>query len=923
MLPTQRGELIVLNGHNITFQIMDHGEPRLVQREAKRAVLWGDIASVEHFVALPEPDGKNWADHGALASHTYPSGERVELGSDVFRRWQGTKLVSSITTGHPLEKFFFLNGEPIGLAGSGRALLFDPSTGTSTELRLSGIVNNGEHEWPQIFWHHNDPDGYSVISNILYRISVDARSKTLHFEPVEVEIPVTTVVTDVLRAHEQDILFIGTANKGLFIFRRERLEILNCGERALPVSVMATAETREGFLVAGVDHHVYHQTKTGCNEVESLLGTDFYHLPKDHEGMLWIWRNHEMDRYDPRTGQLTSIVKDLRMRPSIKAFGDSVLITLNGRIHSWKDGRIRPLEPPQDLAPILLYAESNGTVYGTTTKGVFRLHQGIRDYSWFKGLEKTNLRVVTRIEDLLLVGTYGQGAYIVDGTHAFRIPDDPSKALEHVHSFRQDGDRIWISTNRGLLRTTLSDLRTYLADQRQRPYLARYGTAAGASNLELNGGCTPPYLELTSGPVIYPSIEGVVQLDPATIPDPFPQSPLMTKALRVNNAPWPTERPLVLPYDVHSIEVNFTLPYWGDAENAQLEYTIPGIMNDWSALAPGERMVEVIRPPTGTHRILLRKVGSKARGLEAEEVVRFEVERPVWVQWPAVLGYFIALALLYWAVARWRTTRLQRQNAWLAANVAMQTEALTRANEDLRSAVAHQEKLISVIAHDVVPPLRFVARVAHSAEEMNRTGTERSALAETLEDLSSSSDKLFQNANNLLTWIRTRQRERPLEPRSLALYSFVEDCLDRVREMTAVRGTRLINKVDPEMSIRTDGDLLSIALNNALVNAHLHASASYIEVSARNIGGGCRIVVRDDGIGIPPDVIPLVNAELSGVSHHDDKARSGAAVGLGFVIIAECLRTLGGSAIIELAAPGTRLVIDLHTPHARPQGQNG
>lgn len=152
MLPTQRGELIVLNGHNITFQIMDHGEPRLVQREAKRAVLWGDIASVEHFVALPEPDGKNWADHGELASHTYPSGERVELGSDVFRRWQGTKLVSSITTGHPLEKFFFLNGEPIGLAGSDRALLFDPSTGTSTELRLSGIVNNGEHEWPQIFW---------------------------------------------------------------------------------------------------------------------------------------------------------------------------------------------------------------------------------------------------------------------------------------------------------------------------------------------------------------------------------------------------------------------------------------------------------------------------------------------------------------------------------------------------------------------------------------------------------------------------------------------------------------------------------------------------------------------------------------------------------------------------------------------------
>lgn len=153
------------------------------------------------------------------------------------------------------------------------------------------------------------------------------------------------------------------------------------------------------------------------------------------------------------------------------------------------------------------------------------------------------MRAIGVVDDLVLAGTYGSGWYLVKGDQAERLPNDPTNCLDYVHSFVVRDQVLWMSTNRGLVRITLKDLHAYLADRDQRPYIGRYGSASGLANLEFNGGMEPAVCEWTDGTLSYPSLEGVVRVDPRRMPDPYPAADPAPGRILVNGTPWPVERP--------------------------------------------------------------------------------------------------------------------------------------------------------------------------------------------------------------------------------------------------------------------------------------------------------------------------------------------------------------------------------------------
>lgn len=326
--------------------------------------------------------------------------------------------------------------------------------------------------------------------------------------------------------------------------------------------------------------------------------------------------------------------------------------------------------------------------------------------------------------------------------------------------------------------------------------------------------------------------------------------------------------------------MEFSLAYWGDPENAQMEYRIPGIVEHWRLVPIGVRSLAVVRPPAGEYEVYLRKVGSGTLADEATPFKTFRVARPWWATWPALAGYAACLFLLFRAGSRWNTARLLNRNRWLEENVAKQTDALQHANQELQRAVAHQEKLISVISHDVVPPLRFVARVARSAEHLLREGGPEEDLAGTLADLGTSTEKLHTNAESLLTWIRTRSTRSGPVPRPTAMHAFVDHALDRVSEMFYQAGISTTNQVDPNDVCITDPDLLGIIIYNLLMNVRYHARADEVRVSGSFGADGYVLLVQDNGVGVPPRIQTRLEGELHGRSHLDDLERQGAATGL-------------------------------------------
>lgn len=749
---------------------------------------------------------------------------------------------------------------------------------------------------------------------------VHATGGALQCRRVDAQLPTGTRINDILYLQKDQLLAIGTATKGLHLLRPKPMRTIGCPTSAtgLENGFYAQLELEDDHvLTTGYSQHGMVVTPDGCHAVHDIATTG---LAKDAQGRLLYMAGGHLQRSDLGTAKVEQLSRTRLPACSFLPEGDSVWVGhreaigyLRGdslhwtaRISLFDDDRHRPIAMVRDPQGRMCYASCYGLFMATD--------KGCTEFKVVAGFEGRCARALATYGDKLLVGTYGDGAYIVRKGIVHRFPSDRQGAMNEVHGFHLDNkDVLWMSTNHGLLRITMKDLDLALADSTYRPYIAAYTEWAGMASSEFNGGCQPPHIRLRNGMVSYPTMDGLVQFVPELIEDPFPQAPILTEHVFVDGRKWSSFEYLIFKPGTQEITIEFSAPYWGQQANMQLEYRIKGLQETWLPLEPEARDLRIVRPPPGDYALTIRKVGAATRGDMTEAQLWFRVEIPFYLTWYGMLLILSVTVFVLWSLLKLNIIRLRRRNRWLEESVAEQTEALLLANGELRNEMSHQEKLISIFSHDVVPPLRFLSRVARSAEELFTAGRDPDLLADTLTDLSTSSDKLFHNTNSLLAWIRSRSVNSAPEFRSISLHAFVGSAFDRIREMTNRQGLVLNNNVDPDEIVVTDEDLLGIIVNNILLNAKLHSQAGHISISGSSTDVEHTLLIDDDGIGIEPEILMRIRKELNGTSKTDHTDR-GPAAGIGYVIMAECIRSLGGSIRVACDATGTQVSVHLPVP---------
>lgn len=103
--------------------------------------------------------------------------------------------------------------------------------------------------------------------------------------------------------------------------------------------------------------------------------------------------------------------------------------------------------------------------------------------------------------------------------------------------------------------------------------------------------------------------------------------------------------------------------------------------------------------------------------------------------------------------------------------------------------------------------------------------------------------------------------------------------------------------------ILADEAIHSILLN-LLTNAKKHGGADHVNVFIEPVNGYCRMIVRDNGRGMPMDVAERIFEE--GFSHGENRGS-----GLGMYIVKRTMERYGGSARIERSGPeGTTIILN-------------
>jgi signal transduction histidine kinase len=338
------------------------------------------------------------------------------------------------------------------------------------------------------------------------------------------------------------------------------------------------------------------------------------------------------------------------------------------------------------------------------------------------------------------------------------------------------------------------------------------------------------------------------------------------------------------------------------------------------------------------HAVRVVDPGDKDGGVRRPVVVLYGAStRRVWSEiWEAVRFYAIASLLLLTATGVGMSWLLRRSLAPLgaladeAARISAQqwrfhpqesaramielaplTNALEAALQRLERSFAQQKRFTSDAAHELKTDLA-IAKSSLQLLTMRRRTPE--AYARGLEVCLADTDRLEKTVTEMLTLARVEQLEvagkrQPLQTVDIA--TCLRSCVERFASLAELRAVRVVVENSPTCTVSLSEKDATLLCTNLLLNAMEYSRAGSAVFASLHTADACvRLLIRDEGSGIPPEVLPHVFEPFYRGDSARDRRTGGT--GLGLAICKGICDQAGGSIIIESTlGAGTTVTVQL------------
>jgi signal transduction histidine kinase len=228
---------------------------------------------------------------------------------------------------------------------------------------------------------------------------------------------------------------------------------------------------------------------------------------------------------------------------------------------------------------------------------------------------------------------------------------------------------------------------------------------------------------------------------------------------------------------------------------------------------------------------------------------------------------------------------LRHANAELAeANRALQGEISERRRIEhaLKDADRHKDEFLAMLAHELRNPL---APIRNAVQIMRTKPLADPQLAWTRDVIERQLGHLTRLVDDLLDVSRITRGKINVACDSLRVETLIERALETVHPLISEKHHEL--KVElPPSGFTVEGDLtrLTQVIGNILANAAKYTDPrGQIALRVREDGPFVEIRVRDNGIGIPADVLPRVFDLFTQVDRAAQRAAGGLGIGLALV----------------------------------------
>jgi signal transduction histidine kinase/tetratricopeptide (TPR) repeat protein len=205
-----------------------------------------------------------------------------------------------------------------------------------------------------------------------------------------------------------------------------------------------------------------------------------------------------------------------------------------------------------------------------------------------------------------------------------------------------------------------------------------------------------------------------------------------------------------------------------------------------------------------------------------------------------------------------------------------------------------KDKFFSVISHDLRSPINALSGILNLMDKGQVTPQEFSQLSKELRVQFNHTKTLI---NNLLDWALLQMDKLKVQQEKIDLQALVDTNATLVSSLQ-VKEVKITNNIRPSTFALGDTNMVNLVMRNLMVNAiKFSESGALVEVSAKEDGENYIIAVKDNGVGISPEVQKVLFEKTSGYSTRGTANEKGT--GLGLILCKEFVERNGGKIWLE------------------------
>ncbi|QXP57968.1 tetratricopeptide repeat-containing sensor histidine kinase [Cellulophaga sp. HaHa_2_95] len=224
------------------------------------------------------------------------------------------------------------------------------------------------------------------------------------------------------------------------------------------------------------------------------------------------------------------------------------------------------------------------------------------------------------------------------------------------------------------------------------------------------------------------------------------------------------------------------------------------------------------------------------------------------------------------------------------------TITLEKSEKTLKYANETQEKLFSIISHDLKSPINALKNLLLLIKNGD---IEPKDFLNFVPKLYSDVDAMSFTLNNLLTWSKSQMNGFVNKPISFQIHEKVNSSIQLLQENANQKKIAIVNNVPTSAEIYCDVNQFNLIVRNLVTNGiKFTPSGGEIRIHADEKNQFWEISIKDNGVGISPEVLKKLFKSDSAL-HSTYGTNKEKGTGLGLLLCKEMVEKNGGKISVE------------------------